>query len=78
VSSGPMRYSGVRLPDADVITELTSRGSVFQTNVADDACATNPAKTGPDNDGRAGGCHHVRVALNGSPAVQASVLQVVD
>jgi hypothetical protein len=78
VSSGPTQYGTVTLPDADVIAELASRGTVFRTDVADATCATNPAKTGPDNDGRAGGCHHVRVLLNGSPAVQASVVQVVD
>jgi beta-lactamase superfamily II metal-dependent hydrolase len=78
VSSGPMQYGSVTLPDADVITELDSRGAVFRTDVNDPTCRTNPAKTGPDNDGRAGGCDHVRVTLNGSPAVQAAVVQVVD
>ena len=71
-------YSGVTLPDADVIAELAGRGTVFATNVADAACGTNAAKTGPDNDERARGCHHVRVTLNGSPAVRAAIVPVVD
>ena len=78
VSSPPTKYQSVTLPDHDVITELEERGSVFRTDVSDATCRTNPAKTGADNDGRAGGCHHVRVILNGLPAVQASVVQVVD
>ena len=78
VSSGPFKYSGVTLPDPDVIAELAGRGTVFRTDIADAACATNAAKTGPDNDGQAGGCHHVRVTLNGAPPVQAAVVPVVD
>jgi competence protein ComEC len=78
VSSGPMQYGSVTLPDADVIAELTARGTVFRTDTADAACTTNPAKIGPDADGRAGGCHNVRIVIGGTPAVQASVFQASD
>ena len=78
VSSGPMQYGSVTLPDADVIAELTARGTVFRTDTADAACATNPAKIGPDAAGRAGGCHNVRIVIGGTPAVQASVFQASD
>jgi hypothetical protein len=53
VSSGPKKYSGVVLPDADVIAELEARGQVFRTDVNDAACAANAAKIGPDADGAA-------------------------
>jgi hypothetical protein len=33
VSSGPKTYSGVVLPDADVIAELEARGQLFRTDV---------------------------------------------
>jgi len=78
VSSGPMRYGTVTLPDQDIVAELSARGTVFRTDVADATCEANPAKIGPDNDGRAGGCHNVRVVIGGTPAVQASVFQAVD
>ncbi|HYJ78633.1 MAG TPA: MBL fold metallo-hydrolase, partial [Longimicrobiaceae bacterium] len=46
VSSGPMRYGTVTLPDPAVIAELTARGQVLRTDVDDAACALNPAKIG--------------------------------
>jgi hypothetical protein len=80
ISSGPMPYgnNSVVLPDQAVITELMSRGQVFRTDVNDAACATNPAKIGPDADGKAGGCDSVRVVIGGTPAVQVSMFQGAD
>jgi competence protein ComEC len=66
VSSGPMKYGSVVLPDLEVIKELESRGTVFRTDLNDDTCDNNPAKIGPDNDGKAGGCDNVRIVLNSS------------
>jgi hypothetical protein len=64
VSAGPAKYGSVVLPDAEVITELTSRGQVFRTDLNDATC-------GPDADGKAGGCDNIRVIipLAGSPQV---------
>jgi competence protein ComEC len=64
VSSGPTRYGSVTLPDAPVIAEFTRRGAVWRTDLNDAACATNPAKIGPDADGRPGGCDNVRIAID--------------
>jgi competence protein ComEC len=68
VSSGPKKYGspGVVLPDAEIINELQSRGQVFRTDMDDTACATNPKKVGPDNDGQAGGCDNVRITITGT------------
>lgn len=63
VSSGPARYQSVILPDPEVMTELAAHGQVFRTDVNDLACRQNPAKIGPDTDGRPGGCDHVRVTI---------------
>jgi competence protein ComEC len=73
VSSGPMKYGSVTLPDQEVITELSSRGHVFRTDANDQACAMNPAKIGPDADGRAGGCDNIRVVMSDSSPIQVSV-----
>ena len=73
VSAGPTKYSTVVLPDAEVISELTSRGQVFRTDVNDQACGLNPAKIGPDNDGEPGGCDNVRMIMTDGSPVQVSV-----
>lgn len=70
VSSGPMRYGSVVLPDQEVIDELTSRGQVFRTDVNDDTCPMNTAKIGPDDDGKAGGCDNVRVQIGATGSLQ--------
>lgn len=73
VSSGPLKYGNVVLPDDDVIAELDARGDVFRTDVDDAACAINPEKIGPDADGRAGGCDNIRLLIGGTPAVQVTL-----
>ena len=80
VSAGPLPYgtNNVVLPDSDVIAELTSRGQVFRTDVADTACATNAAKIGPDADAQPGGCDNVRLVIGGTPAVQVSMFHGAD
>jgi beta-lactamase superfamily II metal-dependent hydrolase len=72
VSSGPTKYGTVTLPDQEVITELTSRGQVFRTDQDDAACAHNPAKIGPDNDGQPGGCDNIRLVISDSSPIQVS------
>jgi hypothetical protein len=64
VSSGPMKYQTVVLPDGDVITELGTRGQLFRTDVNDGACRTATNKTGPDSDDRPGGCTNIRVSVS--------------
>jgi hypothetical protein len=44
VSSGPTKYGSVVLPDADIVSELQSRGQVFRTDTNDAACESNPSK----------------------------------
>jgi competence protein ComEC len=66
VSPGPHEYSGVRLPDNEVITELEAHGQVLRTDLDDDACKTNPKKVGPDNDDQPGGCDNVRITISGT------------
>jgi beta-lactamase superfamily II metal-dependent hydrolase len=78
VSSGPMKYGPVTLPDQVVIDELASRGQVFRTDVDDAACATNPAKIGPDADSKPGGCDTIRVVMSDAKPPQATVWRGVD
>lgn len=55
----------------DVVDVGTARGQVFRTDLNDATCGQNPAKIGPDNDGKAGGCDNVRITipLSGPPAI---------
>ena len=78
VSSGPTKYGTVTLPDNVVISELASRVQVFRTDTDDAACKTNPAKIGPDADGRAGGCENIRVVIAPNLHLQVSVWHGVD
>jgi competence protein ComEC len=71
VSSGPKKYTTVVLPDEEVISELSGRGTVFRTDTNDASCATSTSKIGPTADGEPGGCDAVRITipLAGSPQV---------
>lgn len=71
VSAGPTKYQTVTLPDAVVIDELSSRGTVFRTDANDTQCRTAIAKTGPDNDGEPGGCDNVLVEIDPAGIVKA-------
>ncbi|HEV2680195.1 MAG TPA: hypothetical protein VGV14_06830 [Rhodanobacter sp.] len=42
------------VPDADVIAELSRRGTVWWADGNDDACANNPEKIGESGDGKPG------------------------
>jgi beta-lactamase superfamily II metal-dependent hydrolase len=78
VSAGPTKYGSVVLPDQEVISELTSRGTVFRTDLNDATCGQNPAKIGPDDDGQAGGCDNVRVVIPAAGAPQADYWRGAD
>ena len=64
VSVGPYAYNGTVLPDAEVITELGNRGTVWRTDFDDASCRTNPAKIGPDADGKPGGCDNIQIDIS--------------
>ena len=73
VSSGPMQYGSVTLPDQSIVTELQLRGEVFRTDANDAACATNPNKIGPDSHGEPGGCTNIRIVLKDGVSPQVTV-----
>jgi competence protein ComEC len=78
VSSGPKEYGSaanpVRLPDSVIITELEGRGKVLATYTNDMACTSDPAKVGPDNDQKPGGCDNIRITITNG-MIQADVFQ---
>ena len=78
VSSGPKKYGTVTLPDMDVVSELQARGQLFRTDLNDTACKTNPAKLGPDNDGRPGGCDNVRIVIGPGALPQVAYWRGAD
>jgi beta-lactamase superfamily II metal-dependent hydrolase len=83
VSAGPKAYgnNNVVLPDQAVIAELNSRhGKILRTDGDgnDDPCKTNPAKIGPDADGKAGGCDNIRVTISPSGEVEGKVWRGSD
>jgi hypothetical protein len=57
------KYGSVTLPDAEIITELQNRGTVYRTDLNDRSCGTNNAKIGTDNDGKPGGCDKFKIAI---------------
>ncbi len=69
ISSGPFKYSGVTLPDQEIVTELSKRGQLFSTTKDDAACLTNAAKIGTDADNTVGGCSNVRFIIGHSGVV---------
>lgn len=78
VSAGPTKYATVTLPDAVVVAEYGRRGTVWRTDLNDAACGTNPAKIGPDNDGRPGGCDNIRIAIDGTGAMTPVYHRISD
>lgn len=78
ISSGPFKYSGTSLPDREVVEELDRRGALFRTDINDAACKLNPAKVGPDRDGKVGGCENVLITISGLGAVSASYERVSE
>ena len=67
ISSGPVKYHSVRLPEPAVVKALADVSRVYQTTVGEDdaACLTNAAKIGPDSDRNPGGCDNVVVDIRG-------------
>lgn len=68
ISSGPMKYGSVTLPDPEIVAELTAASTVFRTDANDADCAKNEHKIGPDADGFAGGCDNVQIAIHAGAA----------
>lgn len=66
VSAGPTKYGKVTLPDEEIVTDLERRGTVYRTDLEDDACAKAPDKIGPVNDGRPGGCENIVLVISPS------------
>jgi beta-lactamase superfamily II metal-dependent hydrolase len=77
VSAGPTRYGSVTLPDAVIVDELASRGTVWRTDRDDPACAVDAHKIGLDADGEPGGCDNVRLRI-GDDGVQGSYFRPAD
>lgn len=67
ISSGPVKYHAVSLPEPEVVAALEAVSRVYQTTVGSDdaACLSNGAKIGPDNDDNPGGCDNVVVDIRG-------------
>lgn len=78
ISSGPVRYGRVTLPDEVVVEELDDRGNLWRTDIADAACAANRGKIGPDNDGKAGGCDNVHIAIRPNGQISGSYHRIAD
>jgi competence protein ComEC len=66
VSAGPTKYYTAVSPDQIVIDELSTLGTVMQTDTNDASCKTSTTKIGVQNDGEAGGCNNIRVTLDDS------------
>lgn len=78
VSAGPTRYASVTLPDREVVEQLARRGTVWRTDLDDEACKVNEAKIGPDNDGKPGGCDNVRILIDSAGAIAADYFRPAD
>ncbi|GGY84740.1 hypothetical protein GCM10011613_32200 [Cellvibrio zantedeschiae] len=63
ISSGPFKYSGVTLPDQEVVNEFIKRGQLFSTTQNDNTCKQNANKIGADADNEVGGCDNVRFII---------------
>jgi competence protein ComEC len=65
VSSGPVSYGRVVLPDASVLSALERSGArLLRTDRDDAACKVSAHKVGLDDDGEAGGCSSVALAID--------------
>jgi len=78
VSSGPRVYAGLTLPDGEVVAEYESRGTVWRTDRNDYRCGQSPAKIGPDDDGRPGGCDNVRISIDRAGTITAAYYERAD
>jgi competence protein ComEC len=86
ISSGPYPYRKVRLPDAEIVAELESRGQVLRTDrddafrIADEsrACEMRERKIGPDADETPGGCDNIVITIEGNGPINAVYSDLVD
>jgi competence protein ComEC len=78
VSAGPREFGNVINPDSDVLREYLLRGSLWRTDVNDYGCRSNPAKIGPDDDGRPGGCDNIRISIDRAGAMTAAYSDRAD
>lgn len=86
ISSGPYPYKSVRLPDAEIVSELESRGQLLRTDrddlyrIDDEArsCEFNPRKIGPDADETPGGCNNILIAIDGSGSLAVGYNMMAD
>jgi competence protein ComEC len=78
VSAGPTKYATVTLPDTVVMDELKRRGVVWETDLDDAHCRTNPAKIGPDADNKPGGCDNVVVLIGPGGTLNAGYYRAAD
>lgn len=69
ISSGPTKYSGTMLPDAEIVDFLATRGTVWRTDQEDTACRESETKVGEPADNRPGGCSNIVLTLGGSGIV---------
>jgi competence protein ComEC len=77
ISSGPMPYGSVVLPDAEIVDELSRTGQLFRTDLDDAACAVNPQQDRARRRRQPGGCDNVQVRIDGA-GVQAGYARLVD
>jgi competence protein ComEC len=78
ISSGPHPYKSVRLPDAEIVSELQTRGQLFRTDVADDSCELSTHKVGPDADETPGGCTNILLTIQANGSLVAGLSPVAD
>lgn len=82
ISSGPKEYgqgeNAKRLPDPEIVDELTRRGQLLRTDRDDAQCPTASAKIGPDGDGKPGGCDNVVLTLPTGGAITAGYREATD
>ena len=78
ISSGPHPYRSVHLPDAEIVADLEHRGTLYRTDVDDDACDSNPNKIGPDADESPGGCDNILITIDPLGALNASYNRISD
>ncbi len=78
ISSGPHPYRSVRLPDAEIVAELEGRGTLFRTDIDDEACEANPRKIGLDADESPGGCDNILITINPQGSLNSSYNRISD
>jgi len=86
ISSGPYPYHRVRLPDAEIVSELERRGQVLRTDredgfrLEDDtrACEMRDRKVGPDADEMPGGCDSILIDIAPGGSIRAGYSSLSD